>query len=395
MLAVLHVAHSRHSSEGKIERLRLEPDLRVRLVRPRNRRTGAGAGRGGGSLPPGSPGSLDDTLRRPVWNRPDPHRCLYATLTFGLLRFRPVIVHVEEEPDSLAALQVCLARRACAPSARLAFHTWQNVRRPLGPLVRAILAVTLRSADAILCASPEAEGVVRSRGFNGLTRTILPQGVDLGRFVPPPARQPSTRFSVGYVGRLAPEKGCATLVEAFAGLEGACSLTLVGDGPERRELEGLAARLGAAERVRFAGALDHAAIPSAMAGLDVLVLPSRTTPVWKEQFGRVLAEAMACEVTVVGSDSGAIPGVIGDAGLVFPEGDAGALAARLRELRDKPGLRRALARRGRERAPLFSNTRLAEQTAGFYRELAGAGRASSAPRAPSAPAPPARLEGTP
>jgi len=355
MLAVLHVAHSHQVSEGKIERLRDDAGLRIHLVRSTR-----------------TPDRLDGTLRVPVWRRADPHRCLYGTLAFGLRRFHPDIVHVEEEPDSLAALQVALARRRWARRTRLVYHTWQNVRRELGPGARALLALTLRSADAILCASREAERVWRSLGFTGLTRTILPQGVDVSSFAPPPAPPPPGRFSVGYVGRLAAEKGCATLLDAVAALEPPAELTLVGDGPERRALEVRAGALGLAGRVRFTGTLPHESLPGVFAGFDVVVLPSRTTAVWKEQFGRVLAEAMACAVSVVGSDSGAIPDVIGDAGLVFPEGDAAALAQRLRTLRESPALRRQLGRRGRERAVAeFSEATLARQTAAFYRELAG------------------------
>lgn len=358
MLAVLHVAHSRQVSEGKIARLRLEPDLRIHLVRPGSRLDS----------------SLDGVLRAPVWRRADPHRCLYGTLTFGLRRFRPDILHVEEEPDSLAALQVCLARRTCAPAARLVFHTWQNVARERGPGVRAVLRTTLGAATAVLCATPEAERVARQLGFRGPTRAILPQGVDPVRFAPTAVPPPPGRFTVGYVGRLAPEKGCDLLVEAAAALGPPCSLTIVGHGPERATLERRASERRASDRVRFLGPVDHASLPGHLSGFDVLVLPSRTTATWKEQFGRVLAEAMACQVPVVGSDSGAIPWVIGDAGLVFPEGDAAGLADRLRTLRDDRTLRLELGRRGRARAVReFAEDRLGEQTAAFYRELVPCG----------------------
>ncbi len=363
MLVVLHVAHSRQVSEGKIERLRENAGLQVHLVRSTR-----------------TPTRFDGTLRVPVGKSSDPHRCVYGTFAFGLHRFRPDIVHVEEEPDSLAALQVALARRAWAKRARLVYHSWQNVRRELRPGVRALLAVTLRSADAILCASRKSEQVWRSMGFTGLTRTILPQGVDVSRFAPRPDPPVHDHFSVGYVGRLVAEKGCDTLLDAVAALAPPVELTLVGDGPERRPLEGRAAALGLAARVRFTGRLPHEAMPSVLAGFDVVVLPSRTTPVWEEQFGRVLAEAMACAVSAVGSDSGAIPEVIGDAGLTFPEGDAAALAQCLRALRESPSLRRQLGQRGRERAIAeFSEATLARQTAAFYKELAGT--QESGPRA--------------
>ena len=113
-------------------------------------------------------------------------------------------------------------------------------------------------------------------------------------------------------------------------------MTIVGDGPQRAELERLIARRSLGDRVRLLRSVPPAEVAAQMSEMDVLVLPSRTTPVWKEQFGRVLAEAMACRVPVVGSDSGAIPEVIGDAGLTFPEGDADALAERLGRLMASP-----------------------------------------------------------
>ena len=82
------------------------------------------------------------------------------------------------------------------------------------------------------------------------------------------------------------------------------------------------------------------------AQLDVLVLPSRTTPTWKEQFGRVIVEALWCGVPVVGSDSGEIPWLIGltGGGLMFPEGDHAALAGGSTRLRGRPGAARAAGR---------------------------------------------------
>jgi glycosyltransferase involved in cell wall biosynthesis len=110
-----------------------------------------------------------------------------------------------------------------------------------------------------------------------------------------------------------------------------------------------------------------------MAALDCLVLPSRTTARWKEQFGRVLVEAMACGVPVVGSSSGEIPRVIGDAGAVVPEGDAGALTRAVRALADDPAECAALGARGRARVLRdFTQEQIVADTLGFYRELLGA-----------------------
>ncbi len=107
-----------------------------------------------------------------------------------------------------------------------------------------------------------------------------------------------------------------------------------------------------------------------MRELDVLVLPSRTQPNWKEQFGRVLIEAMSCGVPVIGSTCGEIPQVIGEAGLVFPEGDVAALRAALSRLIDQPELRAELARRGRARVLAeFTQAAIARRHVAVYQAM--------------------------
>jgi glycosyltransferase involved in cell wall biosynthesis len=106
-----------------------------------------------------------------------------------------------------------------------------------------------------------------------------------------------------------------------------------------------------------------------------VVLPSCTTRVWKEQFGRILVEAMACKVPVVGSDSGAIPEVVGNAGLIFPEGDVAMLAECLQRLKESPELRHELAERGYVRATtLYSQEHIGRLSVNFYKEVLGAGK---------------------
>src|SRR5207302_6509529 len=126
-------------------------------------------------------------------------------------------------------------------------------------------------------------------------------------------------------------------------------VVFTGNGPMKSALEEQAARLGISERITFKSGIPTYEVPQALQDLDVLVLPSLTRSNWKEQFGRILAEAMACETPVIGSDSGEIPYVIGDAGLVFPEGSAQELAARVRQLLNDSQLYATLAARGRKR----------------------------------------------
>jgi glycosyltransferase involved in cell wall biosynthesis len=103
---------------------------------------------------------------------------------------------------------------------------------------------------------------------------------------------------------------------------------------------------------------------------DVLVLPSRSRPNWTEQFGRVLIEAMASGVAVVGSDVGEIPHVIGDAGHIFPEGEVSTLAEVLTKLVGSPDQRRDLGARGRARVlERFTQEQVAAETVAVYRRL--------------------------
>ena len=123
-------------------------------------------------------------------------------------------------------------------------------------------------------------------------------------------------------------------------------------------------------RVEFTGAVSQEEALQRLGSYDALLVPSLSRRGGKEQFGRALTEAMACEVPVVGSDSGEIARVIGDAGLVFPEGDTAALTERLQRLRDDPALRRDLAARGLARVrSRFTPDEIARQTVEVYRRV--------------------------
>src|SRR5258706_5141015 len=159
-----------------------------------------------------------------------------------------------------------------------------------------------------------------------------------GRPEPRPPRTPGAPFTLGYLGRLVENKGLSLLIEALASLPEYCRVVFIGNGPMKSELEAQAARLGVIQRVTFKAGVPTYEVPQELQQMDVLVLPSLTRPNWKEQFGRVLAEAMACETPVIGSSSGEIPYVIGDAGLVFSEGNAQELVACVRQLLVNPAL---------------------------------------------------------
>jgi glycosyltransferase involved in cell wall biosynthesis len=123
-------------------------------------------------------------------------------------------------------------------------------------------------------------------------------------------------------------------------------------------------------RVEFTGRVPSVRLPEVYRQMDLLVLPSRTTPTWKEQFGRVLIEAMASGVPVVGSSSGEIPHVIGTAGLVYPEGNVPALRSTLAGLLASPVRRAELGRQGRARVlEHYTQQRIVQQYLEVYREM--------------------------
>lgn len=295
------------------------------------------------------------------------HQYTYRGLAAALAAARPEVVHIDEEPYNPAAWQALrLARRLGVPALAVA---WQNVARRYPPPYGWGERWAYRRLAGIVAGSQSAAAVVRGKGYDGPLTVFGLHGIDPDLWPPrcpePPA--PDAPFVVGYAGRLVPEKGVAVLLAALARLPARARLRIIGRGPQADELRRLADDLGVAARVEWRDFVPPAGMPATLAALDALALPSLTRPGWAEQFGRVLAEAMGAGVPVVGAASGEIPGVIADAGLIVPPGDAGALAAALARLADEPALWRDLARRGQARArATFTQKAAAGRLAAFY-----------------------------
>jgi glycosyltransferase involved in cell wall biosynthesis len=274
-------------------------------------------------------------------------RHVYVTgLVDAIRAARPDVIDLYEEPFSLVALQTLLAREALAPRAALVFYSAVNVMRDWRWPYRAIERQVLRRADGAHAPNHDVPRILRAKGF-AIHRPIqvIPLGADVERFATAEAMhlEGIPRPRVGFVGRLEPVKGIGLLIDAFGRLTTHASLVVAGEGSQRR--------LVAGERVHALPPVGYEHLPAFLKSLDVLVLPSVTIlPLHREQFGRVLVEAMAAGVPVVGSTSGAIPEVIGDAGLVVPERDPAALASAIDMLLSDAALRQALVDRGRRRA---------------------------------------------
>ena len=289
-------------------------------------------------------------------------------LGIAIRKFRPHILSVHEEPWSLTMGQALFFGKTFAPDARLVFNSAQNIFKKYPFPFSAIEQATYRTAAAGYGCCEGVREVVRARGFRG-PFDVIPLGLDpdLFAFRKREIRDENRPFVIGYMGQLVEEKGVFTLLRAFTMLDGRPRLLLLGGGPDMDKLRAAAAKAGVADRVEMPGPLPHADVPAAMDRVDVLVVPSQTTPKWKEQFGRVISESMSMGVPVIGSDSGSIPEVVGDAGLIFPEKNHDTLAALLRDLMAHPEQLVHMSEQGRRRAmERFTWKRVAEMTRDVY-----------------------------
>lgn len=325
----------------------------------------------------------------PISNFSENHQGL---LTFGadlvqlLRRFRPDIIQVEQGSRSLAYAQLITLNRLLGLNAKNLFFTWWNLPYHLKWPISLLEAYNLRHTHGLIAGNQDGAEILRGRGYQGAVQVMPQLGVDESLFQRQP--QPELRhnlniqpndFVVGFVGRFVEEKGLLTLAKALTNLQDfPWKWLLVGRGELQKHLIKWATENNLQNRLIWVESIPHDQVYQYMNLMNVLVLPSETTDKfktltaagWKEQFGHVLIEAMACQVPVIGSNSGEIPHVIGEAGLVFPEGNAEALKNCLVQLIEHPEYARNLAKQGYERViKNYTNKALAQQLLKFYKNL--------------------------
>ena len=265
----------------------------------------------------------------------------YAQLGPLLQELEPDVIHLWEEPWSLVALQAILLRNWRHPHAAVVLETDQNILRRMPVPFEQMRRYALGQIDLLIGRGTESLDVSRRCGFKGET-AIVEYGVAPGVFgrqdrAAARAALGVSGFTLGYVGRIVREKGLHDVLAAMAACPEPVTLIVVGSGADEPAFLAKAAELGLADRVRVLSPRPPADVARLMNGLDALVLMSQTTRTWKEQFGRVIMEAHACAVPVIGSTSGSIPGVVADGGWIVPEGDAPALSRLLARLATSPG----------------------------------------------------------
>jgi glycosyltransferase involved in cell wall biosynthesis len=308
------------------------------------------------------------------------HTMLYGRGLRALLAQDWDVVHCWEEPFVLAAAQAA----AWAPrSAKLVYATFQNLPKRYPPPFSWAERYAMRRAGGWIAFGRTVEATLAARPpYAARPHRVIAPGVDTALFRPDPAAGAGVRAAleweaagppvVGFLGRFVPEKGIDTLLAALGAAREPWRALFVGGGPLEGRLRGWAAEQGG--RARVVTGVAHDAVPGYLNAMDLLAAPSRTTRRWKEQLGRMLVEAFACGVPVLGSDSGEIPHVIGDAGAVLAEDDVPAWAAALDRLLADADLRAGLAARGRARAEAeFALPVVARRHLAFFESLAEGG----------------------
>jgi glycosyltransferase involved in cell wall biosynthesis len=326
----------------------------------------------------------------PISNFSQNHQGL---LTFGtdlisLLReFRPQVLQVEQGSRALAYTQLIVLNQLLGLKAKNIFFTWWNLPYELKLPIALLEKFNLNNSHGIISGNQDGAEILRQRGYKGPIKVMPQLGVDETLFTP--KAQPelaadlgiqADEFVIGFVGRFVPEKGLLTLLQALTKLplEKPWKLLLLGRGPLQEQLIKIASENNIQDRVILVESVPHNEVANYINLMSCLLLPSETTyqfktltaAGWKEQFGHVLIEAMACQVPVIGSDSGEIPHVIGDAGLVFPEGDVQVLTNYLLKLMENPEFTKEFGEKGYQKAMVqYTNKALAKQQYEFYQEL--------------------------
>lgn len=269
----------------------------------------------------------------------------YPRLPALIRKIRPDVIHLWEEPWAVVAMEAMLFRGDAA----LVLEVDQNVLRRLPPPFETIRRAVLKRTDVVLSRTPAATEVVRACGYKGPALPIG-YGVDTSLFRAKDLSRDSygagRRLRVGYAGRLVEEKGLDDVLSAMALAKNQVDLSIMGEGPYAEAIYRKIAELHVEDRVSIRGWGSYADVADFYRSMDVSVLPTRTVPVYAEQFGRAIIESQSCGTPVIGSTCGAIPDVVGRGGWIFPERDPQALAEIFDRIARSPDEVRTMAHDG-------------------------------------------------
>jgi glycosyltransferase involved in cell wall biosynthesis len=302
----------------------------------------------------------------------------------ALQEHRPHLIDINHEPYSVALAELLLLCQRHAPEVPIVMQTAQNIMHRYPLPFRWFEQRAFRRVSAAYACSETVREVLWAKGFKKSV-SIIPFGVNTERFRPLTTPRSEKPLTIGFVGRMLPGKGLNILAEALGKLRAeSWKLLVVGDGPERQNFTEKMSSFGLSNRVEITGAISYDDVPQQFHRMDVLVIPTQTTARIREQFGRVIVEAMASGVPVIGSTCGAIPEVIADAGLIFPEGESGALASAIRKVLSDQTSRYLMSIAGRARVEEhYTWNKVASETYNLFQNVLRATKQTAAQKSPN------------
>jgi len=273
----------------------------------------------------------------------------YRRLNSLFEEINPDVCHIDEEHYKLVTFQ-CMTK-AKKYKVGSFFFTWQNIYKSYPVPFSWMEKYNFNNSCMAVAGNEEAKSVLLKKGYKKEIDVIPQFGVDESIFCKQNIENLKKKlglnyFTVGFIGRFVKEKGIYLLIDAVKNIHENLNLLFIGDGPEKNNLVNISK---SDNKIKIINQVKSTEVPKYLNCMDLLVLPSITRPNWKEQFGRVLIEAMSSEVPVIGSNSGEIPNVIGDAGLVFEEKNVVELSEKIQEVMTNQDLRKELIVKGRKR----------------------------------------------
>ncbi len=299
----------------------------------------------------------------------------YGRELHELIREKWDLIHCWEEPYVSAAAQIA---QWTEPPTAFVFWTAQNIsKRYFWPFSANEQYCLERCSGWLACGHTIVETML-PRGYGQRPYRIMPLGIDAAAFWPDKAAGSEVRNQlgwktegppvIGYLGRLVEEKGATQLTRVLDRIRTPWRALFVGNGPLEGALRCWAARYG--DRVRIATGVRHHQVPPYLNAMDLLCAPSQTRRGWREQFGRMIIEGFAAGLPILASDSGEIPYVVGEAGVIVSESDEGAWTAALGDLLENPTKRRDFAERGLARVHAnYTWPTIARSHLSFFTEL--------------------------